>query len=151
MVRYFEDFAPGEVIECGGRTVTKDEIVAFAREFDPQPFHVDEAAAAQSRYGGLIASGWHSCCLCMRLVCDAFLTGSANMGSPGMERVRFLKPLRPGERIAATARVAEAVPSRSKPDRGRLGFVFELRDGSGELLLDMQVTAIFGRRPASGG
>lgn len=149
MTRYFEDFTVGEIIDCGHRTVTKDEIIAFATAFDPQPFHVDEAAAARSRYGGLIASGWHSCCLCMRLVVDAVLREAANMGSPGMEKVRFLKPLRPGDTISAKLRVVEASPSRSKPDRGRLTFAFELHNQSGELIMDMTAMSILHRRTAA--
>jgi len=149
-LRYFEDFTVGETIDCGRRTVTKEEIVAFAKDFDPQPFHVDEAAAARSRYGGLIASGWHSCCLCMRLAVDAVLGDAANMGSPGMDKIRFLKPLRPGDTINAKLRVVEATPSRSKPDRGRLTFAFELYNQSGELIMDMTAMAIFHRRPTAG-
>ena len=149
-MRYFEDFTVGDTIDCGRRTVTKEEIVAFARAFDPQPFHVDEAAAARSRYGGLIASGWHSCCLCMRLAVDAVLNDAANMGSPGMDKIRFLKPLRPGDTINAKLRVVEATPSRSKPDRGRLTFAFELYNQSGELIMDMTAMAIFHRRPTAG-
>ena len=149
-MRYFEDFTVGETFDCGRRTVTKEEIVAFATAFDPQAFHIDEAAAARSRYGGLIASGWHSCCLCMRLAVDAVLSDAANMGSPGMDKIRFPRPLRPGDTINAKLRVVEATPSRHKPDRGRLTFALELYNQSGELIMDMTAMAIFHRRPPAG-
>lgn len=147
MTTYFEDFKVGDVIECGQRIVTKDEIIDFARQFDPQAFHIDEARAAESKFGGLVASGWHTCALCMRLVVDAVLNESMNLGSPGVEKIRFLKPLRPGGTIRATVRVIESTPSKSRADRGRLTFAFELYEKSEGLILDMLATAIFARRP----
>jgi acyl dehydratase len=149
MTRYFEDFAVGEVIECGSRTVSAAEIRSFAEQFDPQPFHLDEAAAKRGMFGGIVASGWHSVCICMRLTVDAILNDSANMGSPGVDKVRFLRPLFPGDTVAARLQVVESVPSRSKPDRGRLTFRFELTNQKAETILDFEGMTIFGRRPAA--
>jgi acyl dehydratase len=146
---YFEDFKVGDVIESGRRTVTKDEIIAFAQQFDPQSFHIDEDKAAASKFGGLVASGWHTCALCMRLMVDSMLNDSNNLGSPGVEKIRFLKPLRPGATIHATARVVEAIPSKTRPDRGRLTFLFELYAQGEGLILDMLATAIFAKRPVA--
>jgi len=149
MTRYFEDFAVGEVIECGSRTVSAAEIRSFAEQFDPQPFHLDEEAARRGMFGGIVASGWHSVCICMRLTVDAILNDSANMGSPGVDKVRFLRPLFPGDTVAARLQVVESVPSRSKPDRGRLTFRFELTNQKGETIMDFQGMTIFGRRPVA--
>ena len=93
---YFEDFQPGAVNEYGPRLVSREEIIAFAAEFDPQPMHLDEEAARASMLGGLAASGWHTCCMMMRMVADGFVLNSASMGAPGIDEVRWLAPLRPG-------------------------------------------------------
>ena len=95
----FEDFEPGRVFELGAREVTEEEIVAFAREWDPQPFHVDPEAAQESSFGGLIASGWHTGAMWMRLYVDSLLVGAASMGSPGIEELRWLAPVRPGDTL----------------------------------------------------
>jgi acyl dehydratase len=147
-LKYFEDFEPGSVLDCGTRLVTKEEIIAFAREFDPQPFHIDEAAAAKSHFGGVIASGWHSGSICMRLVVDAVLSDSASMGSPGVEKLRWLKPLRAGTTVRAKVRVLDKKPSESRRDRGRMTVAFELYEDGGDLLMDLVATVIMGRRPA---
>ena len=147
-MRYFEDFTVGEIIDCGGRVVTKAEILAFARDFDPQPFHIDEAAAAKSRYGGIIGSGLHSCALAMRMAVDGCLNDSSNTGSPGFDWIRFLKPLRPETRVTVKLRIANKTPSTSKADRGRIDLVFELYDAGAELIMDMQAKSIFMRRVA---
>ena len=115
---HFEDFKVGQVIELGSCTVSKDEIIAFARKFDPQPFHIDEAAAERSIYGGLIASGMHTCSIFMRLLYDGLLSRAASMGSPGQDELRWIKPVRPGDTLSARGLVEELIPSRSKPDRG---------------------------------
>src|SRR5690349_6800223 len=109
-----EDFSPGQVIELGSRSFTQQEMVAFARQFDPQPFHVDEAAARQSIYGGLIASGWHTVATLMRLMVDGYLSKSASMGSPGVDEIRWEKPVRAGDTLTARGTVQEVVPSKSK-------------------------------------
>jgi acyl dehydratase len=145
---YFEDFPPGDVRESPARTVTRDEIIAFAREFDPQPFHVDEAAAATTIYGGLIASGWHTIAVYMRLMWDSYLKETVSLGSPGVDEVRWLKPVRPGDTLRARFTVLEAVPSRSKPDRGIVRSLSEVFNQHGEVVMTLRGLGMFGRRPA---
>jgi len=146
-MKYFEDFPPGTLIDCGSRVVSKEEIIRFAREFDPQPFHIDEAAAAKTHFGGVVASGWHSGSLSMRMVVDAVMQDSSCMGSPGIERLRWLKPLRADTFVNVKFRVLEAELSKSRPDRGRLKVVFELYDDKAELLMDSIAIVLFGCRP----
>jgi acyl dehydratase len=145
-VRHFEDFSPGSLSEYGPRLVTQDEIVAFAAAFDPQPMHLDEAAAQASMLGTLAASGWHSCCLLARMLNDGFITQSSFLGAPGVEEVRWLKPLRAGETVTARATVLETRPSSSRPDMGFVKFLFELYDSTGALLMTMTVSPMFARR-----
>jgi acyl dehydratase len=145
---YFEDFPPGDVRESPGRTVTRDEIVAFAREFDPQPFHIDETAAKATIYEGLIASGWHTIAIYMRLMWDSYLKDTASLGSPGVDEVRWLKPVRPGDTLRARFTVLEAVPSRSKPDRGIVRSLSEVFNQHGEVVMTLRGLGMFGRRPA---
>jgi acyl dehydratase len=143
---YLDDFEPGQIIELGSRDVTKDEIIAFAKQFDPQPFHLDEALAAETIYGGLIASGWHTVCLFMRLLVDGLLSNAASMGSPGVDEVRWLKPVRPGDVLTAKGVIHEVIPSRSKPDRGVLRTTYEMYNQHGEQVLSMKGVGMFGRR-----
>ena len=145
---YFEDFPTGDVRESPGRTVTRDEIVAFAREFDPQPFHIDETAAKATIYEGLIASGWHTIAIYMRLMWDSYLKDTASLGSPGVDEVRWLKPVRPGDTLRARFTVLEAVPSRSKPDRGIVRSLSEVFNQHGEVVMTLRGLGMFGRRPA---
>src|SRR3954466_248762 len=140
---HFEDFTPGSVSEYGPRLVTRDELVAFAAEFDPQPMHLDEAAASASMLGGLAASGWHSCCLLMRMISDGFLLRSAFLGAPGVEEVRWLAPVRPGTALMVRATVLEARPSRSRPGMGFVKFRFELVDAAGTQLMTLTVSPMF--------
>jgi acyl dehydratase len=146
--RYFEDFKVGDVVEAGSRTVTKEEVLAFAREFDPQAFHVDEQAAKQSIYGGLIASGWHSGSLLMRMFYEAVFRDSASMGSPGIDELRWLKPVRPGDTLSFRATVLEATPSRSKPDRGLIKTHCELLNQHGEVVMSLKPINFIRRRPS---
>ena len=143
---HWEDFQTGAVAVYGPRLVTREEIVAFAAEFDPQPMHLDEAAASATMLGGLGASGWHTCCLLMRMIADGFLHDSTSMGSPGIEEMRWLKPLRPGTQIRVRATVLESRPSKSRPEMGLIKFRYEVLDGAGESLAEMTTTALFGRR-----
>ena len=147
--RHWEDFTPGTVLEFAPRQVTREEIVEFAAAFDPQPMHLDEEAARTSMLGGLAASGWHSCCLLMRLLSDGFLGQSRFLGAPGIEEVRWLKPLRPGESVRARATVLETRPSRSRPQLGFVKFLFELVDSSGACLMTLRVSPMFARRAAA--
>jgi acyl dehydratase len=143
---FFEDFRPGEVTETGSVTVTREEIVAFARQFDPQPFHVDEEAARQSPYGGLIASGWHTASLCMSLIVALLGPGSGSLGSPGIDELRWLKPVRPGDELTVRVEVLETVPSRSKPDRGLIKLRYTMRNQNGEDVMTMIALGLVLRR-----
>ena len=143
----FEDFEPGQVFELGSRTVSEEEIVAFAREFDPQPFHVDPAAAGESVFGGLIASGWHTGAMWMRMYVDTML-GSAARGSPGIEELRWLVPVRPGDTLSGRLTVLEATPSATTPDRGTVRIRGEMLNQDGVTVMAMTSRGHFGRRPA---
>jgi acyl dehydratase len=145
---YFEDFPPGDVRESPARTVSREEMLAFARQFDPQPFHTDEQAASTTLYGGLIASGWHTVAILMRLMWDTFLADAASLGSPGVDEVRWLKPVRPGDTLRARFTVIEAVPSRRKPDRGVVRSVSEVVNQHGEVVMTLRGLGLFARRPA---
>jgi len=129
--------------------VTREEIVAFAAEYDPQPMHLDEQAARATLLGGLVASGWHSCCILMRMLTDNFLVDASFMGAPGVEEVRWLAPVRPGERITARATVLETRASRSRPDMGFVKFRFELIGPSDQPVMSLVVSPMFGRRTAT--
>jgi acyl dehydratase len=144
---YFEDFAAGQVYELGSRTVTEDEIVDFARQWDPQPFHVDPEAAQQSVFGGLIASGWQTGAIWMRMYVDAVL-GSAARGSPGIEELRWLAPVRPGDTLYGRLTVLEATPSATKPDRGTIRIRGEMVNQDGVTVMAMTSRGHFGRRAA---
>ncbi len=146
-MRYLEDFTPGEVIELGSKTVSEEEILAFAREFDPQPFHVDPERARDSIYGGIIASGWHTIAIFMRLAVDGFFNDTISMGSPGVNEVRWLRPVRPGDTLRARLTMIELTPSRSRPDRGTMRSLAEVFNGQDERVLSMDVLGIVGRRP----
>jgi acyl dehydratase len=146
--RYLEDFRPGQTIELGSRQVDRDEIIEFARKYDPQPFHVDEEAGRRSIYGGLIASGWHTVAMLMRLLVDTVASRSASMGSPGIDEIRFLKPVRPGDTLSARMTVLDVVPSRSKADRGHVRASYEVFNQHGDKVMTMIGLGIYGRRPA---
>jgi acyl dehydratase len=143
---HWEDFQPGAVAVYGPRLVTREEIVAFAAEFDPQPMHLDEAAASATMLGGLGASGWHSCCLIMRMIADGFLLDSSSMGGPGVDEVRWLAPLRPGARIRVRSTVLDTRASNSRPDMGLVKFLFEVLDEADATLTTLSTTLMFGRR-----
>jgi len=147
-VRYWEDFKPGQVIELGSRTIDKDSILGFAREFDPQPFPPAEKAARRTIFGGLIASGWHTGSLSMRLFYDGLIKDVVSLGSPGFDELRWVKPVRPGDTLSARFTVLECVASRSKPDRGVIRALLETRNQHGEVVMSITAVNIFGRRPA---
>ena len=142
----WEDFKPGAVAVYGPRLVTREEIVAFAAEFDPQPMHLDEKAAGTTLLGGLGASGWHMCCLLMRMISDGYLLDSSSMGAPGVEDVRWLAPLRPGTQIRIRTIVVETRVSKSRPEMGLTKFLFEMLDDAGTRLMTMTTTQMLGRR-----
>jgi acyl dehydratase len=131
----FEDFPAGLVRDLGRKHVTREEVLSFAREFDPQPFHLDEAAARASILGGLAASGWHSCAMMMRLLYDGCLKETASLGSPGLEEVKWLKPVLVGDTIQATMKVLDARVSRSKPHVGILRILYEVTNQKGETVM----------------
>jgi acyl dehydratase len=147
---YWEDFVPGQTVEFGRKTVTREEMLAFSRQFDPQPFHVDEQAAAQSLYGGLIASGWHTCALLMRTMCDGYLLESASLGSPGLDNIRWLKPVRPGDTLRMTRTVVESRPSGSRPDMGLVKVSWEVFNQKDEKVMTVEGMQMFRRRPQGG-
>ena len=149
-MRWFEDFSPGQVIPLGSRRLEREEIVEFARRYDPQPFHLDEQAAAASALGGLAASGWQTAAVWMRLYVDAVLRDAAGMGSPGVEELRWWLPVRPADILHGTARIDATVPSSRRPDRGTVHLTGELRNGHGALVMSLRARTYFGRRPAGG-
>jgi acyl dehydratase len=133
----WEDFQPGQVFAHGSCTLTEDDIVRFARDWDPQRYHTDPRAARDTPFGGLIASGWQSCGVAMRLMCEAYLNESSCVGSPGIDEIRFLKPVRPGDTLRFRATVLSSVASRSRPERGTVSFRWELLNQADELVLSM--------------
>lgn len=143
---YWEDFKTGERKNIGSVVVEKDDVIEFASRYDPQPFHVDEEAAKRSIYGGLIASGWHTCAIVMRLMCDSYMLEAASLGSPGMENVRWLRPVRPGDTLTAYRTIEETRVSASRPDRGIVKTLWEVENQKGELVLTMSGVQFFLRR-----
>ncbi len=146
-MNFFEDYEIGHVTEIGSHRFTADDIVRFASAFDPQPFHVDEAAARDSIYGGLIASGWHTAAMMMRLLVDGFVGDSAGMGSPGFDDLRWLKPVRPGDAIRVRSTCLEKTPSRSRPNLGSIRFRTEVLNQDDEVVMSMVSIALYLRRP----
>ena len=149
MGRAWEDFVPGETIALGERTFTPEEIVDFARQWDPQPFHLDAEAGAQTHFGGLVASGWHTACAFMRLYVDGVLRDSTSVGSPGMSELRWLKPVRPGETLRGFVHILEVRPSGKHPDRGTVMMRFEMRNALDEAAMEATGRGFFGRRTPS--
>jgi acyl dehydratase len=143
---YFEDFPAGHVAEYGPRVLTRQEIVAFAAEYDPQPMHLDEQAGRDSMLGGLSASGWQGCCIMMRMMADGFLLDSSSMGAGGVDEVKWLRPLRPDDPLTLRATVQGARVSRSRPDMGLVNFLFELRNARGEAVMTLTAPLMLGRR-----
>ncbi len=147
MTLYFDDMEVGDRHEVGGYTFTREEILEFGRRFDPQPFHVDEEAAKLSPYGGLIASGWHTVSVCMRILVTSLLgRESGSLGSPGADQIRWLKPVRPGDTLSVLTEVIDKRPSSSKPDRGLIKQRWTARNQHGEDVMTMIGLGIFRRR-----
>jgi len=136
--RYFEDYVPGSVHEFGSIAVEEAEMINFARRFDPQPFHIDPEAAKQSIFGRLIASGWHTASLAMRLLVDHYISHVASLGSPGVDELRWLKPVRPGDTLSVRITLLEAQRSRSKPDQGFIRGSTEVLNQHGEVVMTMK-------------
>ena len=144
--RHFEDYAPGAVFEYGAIPVTEAEIIEFARRFDPQYIHVDRERAVQGPFGGLIASGWHTAAMMMRLIVDNFLPRRASLGSPGVDELRWLRPVRPGDVLSVRLSIVEATQSRSKPDRGVVRTLCEVLNQDREVVLSLRAMNIIARR-----
>jgi acyl dehydratase len=142
----FEDFEPGQVYELGSKVVSEDEIVAFARQFDPQPFHLDTEAAKDSVFGGLIASGWHTGAMWMRLYVDSLLGGASGQGSSGIEELRWLAPVRPGDTLSGRLIVLEATSSERHPGRGTIRIRGEMVNQDGVTVMSMISRGRFVRR-----
>lgn len=131
----FEDFPLGRTLEMTPRQVSQEEIIAFAEKYDPQPFHTDPESDQAASVGGLIASGWHTCGLMMRMICDAYLLDSASMGAPGLDLVRWVKPVRPGDTLSGTTTVTGRRVSTSRPELGLLTLDYELRNQHDEVVM----------------
>jgi acyl dehydratase len=143
---FWEDFVDGSVAEYGARLVTREEIVAFAAEFDPQPMHLDEDAARGTLLGGLAASGWHTCVLLNRLLADGLMNQAHAMGAPGVDEVKWLRPVRPGDRLTVSGKVLRKRASRSRPEMGFVSFAFEMRNHAGEPVMTLICPLMVARR-----
>lgn len=144
--RYFEDYVPGAVFNYGSLTVDEGELIAFAEKFDPQAMHIDKAAATAGPFGGLIASGWQTVGLAMRLYVDHYLSHCASLASPGIDELRWLKPVRPGDILSIRVTVLEAIPSRSKSNRGVIRALLETLNQNGEVVMTLRPMSLIGRR-----
>ena len=144
--RFFEDFKLGESWESAPITVTAEEIVTFGRSFDPQPMHTDAESAAKGPFGGLVASGWQTACLAMRLTVDNMMRDSSSQGSPGLESLKWLKPVHPGDRLSLRHTILESRPLKSRPDTGLVRSRWEMFNQDGEKVLEMEGYGMFGRR-----
>jgi acyl dehydratase len=140
---YFEDYLPGAVHEFGSVTISEAEIIEFARRFDPQPFHIDPEAAKQSAFGGLIASGWHTASLTMRLLVDNYVSRVASLGSPGVDEIRWRRPVRPGDTLSVRVTITESKLSRSKPDQGTIRSYVELLNQHREVVMTWKGMGLF--------
>ena len=143
---YWEDFPVGAVREFGNVTIAKEDILEFAGRYDPQPFHLDEEAAAQSLFGGLCASGWHTCSLMMRMMCDGYLLETASLGSPGLDNIRWLKPVRPGDDLRGRYEILEARPMASKPHVGLVRSRWSVLNQMNEEVMQMEGWNMIRRR-----
>jgi len=145
-VRYWEDFGVGDVTELGTVEVERDEMVEFARRYDPQPFHIDEEAAAAGPFGGLAASGWHTAALFMSMFVRSILLDSASMGSPGVDELRWTAPVRPGDRLTGRVTVTAAEPSAKRADRGTIFTANEVLNQDGDVVMTLKARGYFRRR-----
>jgi acyl dehydratase len=145
-VRYFEDFREGESVDLGSITVGEQEIVEFASRYDPQPFHVDPAAASETPFGGLIASGWHTAALYMSLFVRGLLLDAASLGSPGVEDLRWRAPVRPGDTLHGRATIVSTRPSQTNPGRGTVIAEHEVRNQDGTVVMTMRARGFFAKR-----
>jgi len=147
-LRYFEDYALGATYECGSVSIDEASIVNFAKEFDPQPFHVDPVAAADGPFGGLVASGWHTTAVVMRLLVENYLPPGGSLGGPGVEEIRWPNPVRPGDTVRVRATVMEARKSQSRPDRGIVKTMAEAVNQDGQTVMRVTAVNFIAARPA---
>lgn len=145
---FWEDFQIGQVREFGAMAVTLDAVTEFAGRFDPQPFHLDEAAGRATPYGGLIASGWHTAAMAMRMMCDAYLLDAASLGSPGIDSLRWTRPVYPGDTLSVRLEVLEARPMGSRPDVGLVRQRWQVLNQQREVVMTMEGWGMLRRRPA---
>lgn len=148
---YFEDMSPGTIFPLGPKNVTADEIIAFAMEFDPQPMHIDADAGAASILGGLAASGWHTCAMMMRMMADSYLLRTAAEGAPGVDHVKWRKPVLAGDVLNGETRVIEARASRSRPGIGIVSLRHQLRNQNGDTVIESENPVMVRLRPQEGG
>lgn len=148
--RYFEDYLPGTVHEFGTIAVAKEEVLAFGRRYDPHDFHTDPETAKESVYGGLIASGWHTAALMMRLYADHYLSHVASLGSPGVDELRWLQPVRPGDELSIRVTVQDARRSRSRPERGIVHSFVEVVNQDKEVVMSLKAVNFMACRDANG-
>ena len=144
--RWFEDYVPGAVHDLGSVVVDEQEVIAFARQFDPQSFHLDKEKAEKSAFGGLIASGWHTACMAMRLIVDHYLSEVSSEGSPGIDELRWLRPVRPGDQLSVRVTILDARLSRSRPERGIVRSQIETLNQSDEVVMLLTSTIFIRRR-----
>jgi acyl dehydratase len=147
-IQYFEDFHAGDVIPVGSVEMTEPEMIAFARQYDPQPMHIDPQAARTTIYQGLIASGWHTVSVFMRLLVENLVARTVSLGSPGVDELRWPLPVRPGDRLSGQMEILETRVSKSRPTMGIVRWRGEVRNQNGELVLSLLGSNFFGRRPA---
>jgi acyl dehydratase len=146
--RYFEDYVPGTVHIAGAIAVTEGEIIDFARRYDPQPMHIDPGFAARGRFGGLIASGWHTGAMMMRLYADHFLSPASSLASPGLDELRWHLPVRPGDVLSLRVTILEARPSRKTPEQGVVRSLVEVLNQTGAVVMSLKPVSLVRRRPA---
>lgn len=145
----YEDFNIGRRFEMGPKTVTEAEIIGFARKYDPQPFHTDPGSDMAESVGGLIASGWHTCAMQMRMMCDGYLRDSTSMGAPSLDEIRWLRPVRPGDVLTGSMEVLDRRVSKSRPSMGLLTIAYEMRNQNDEVVMTMRGVGLMGVREAA--
>jgi len=148
-VKYFEDVQVGDVMRFGRYDVTREEIIEYARQFDPQPFHLDEEAAKASMFGGLIASGWHTGAMLMRMVAEHMTPVHATSGAMGFDDLKWLRPVRPGGVLTVESEIREKIESRSRPDSGTVKIESRVSNQRGEVVMSLVSLVIYLRRPTS--
>ena len=142
----YEDFNTGEVKTFGPRLITREEIIEYATEFDPQPFHLDDEAASKSMLKGLSASGWHSCAIMMRMIYDGFLHEASSLGAPGVDEMRWIKPVRPDDQLTIRVTCLDKRDSASRPQVGLVRFNLEMLNAKEEVVLQSSYSGFFGKR-----